>query len=158
MSTLMVRVGDTSDLKAVFQLNRKAFDEAWSIGSLHAALDSGFDLYVCEDGGLIVGYILTQDILDEVHIMQVAVAPDCRRRGVASQLTAYLLRCKAAMSVVLLEVRASNAAARKLYAKFGFRENGVRKKYYAADASGLCEDAILMGLPLRGSPVFSAAP
>ncbi|HKI62854.1 MAG TPA: ribosomal protein S18-alanine N-acetyltransferase [Mariprofundaceae bacterium] len=145
------------DLNAVFQLNHKSFDEAWSIGSLHAALDSGFDLLVCEDEGILAGYILSQDILDEVHIMQVAVDPALRRQGVAATLTAHLLRGKAAMSVVLLEVRASNQAARKLYAKFGFRENGVRKKYYAPDAAGCQEDAILMDLPLRGSAPFLEA-
>jgi len=155
MSDLKVRAGDLSDLKGVFQLNNQAFDEAWSLGSLHAALESGFDVYMCEDNGLLAGYILSQDILDEVHIMQVAVDMPYRRRGVASQLTEHLLRCKAAMSVMLLEVRASNIAARRLYARFGFAEDGVRKKYYAPDASGFCEDAILMKLPLRAASAFS---
>jgi len=145
------------DLNAVFQLNHRAFGEAWSIGSLHAALDSGFDLVVCEDEGILAGYILSQDILDEVHIMQVAVDPARRRQGIASNLTTHLLRGKAAMSVVLLEVRASNHAARRLYAKFGFRENGVRKKYYAPDAAGWQEDAILMGLSLREQSAFSGS-
>jgi len=155
VSGLKVRAGDLSDLKGVFQLNNKVFDEAWSLGSLHAALESGFDVYVCEDNGLLAGYILSQDILDEVHIMQVAVDMAFRRRGVASRLTEHLLRCKAAMSLILLEVRASNIAARSLYGRFGFAEDGVRKKYYAPDALGFCEDAILMKLPLRMLSSFS---
>ncbi|MDX8408248.1 MAG: hypothetical protein R8L58_07675 [Mariprofundaceae bacterium] len=71
---LTLRSGDVSDVNAVFRLNQSVFDEAWAEGSLYAALESGFDLYVCEDGGILAGYILSQDILDEVHIMQVAVA------------------------------------------------------------------------------------
>lgn len=149
--SLLVRSGDGSDLKAVFQLNQKVFDEAWSSGSLYAALDSGFDLYLCETGGLLAGYILSQDILDEVHIMQVAVDPDWQRQGIALRLSEHLFGSKAAMSKVLLEVRASNAAARALYAKLGFIEDGCRKAYYAPNASGLREDAILMSLSLRQS-------
>ncbi|MDX8408249.1 MAG: hypothetical protein R8L58_07680 [Mariprofundaceae bacterium] len=67
----------------------------------------------------------------------------------ATLLSRYLLRCKAGMLKVLLEVRASNQAARSLYAGLGFRENGLRKGYYSADSHGLREDAVLMTLPLH---------
>jgi len=149
MPELTLRSGGACDLSAVFRLNQSVFDEAWSEGSLYAALESGFDLYVCEDGGMLAGYILSQDILDEVHIMQVAVAKSYRRQGVATSLSRYLLRCKAGMMIVLLEVRASNQAARKLYGRLGFCENGLRKGYYSADIHGLREDAVLMALPLQ---------
>ena len=153
MPELTLRSGHIGDLNAVFRLNQSVFDEAWSEGSLYAALESGFDLYVCEDGGMLAGYILSQDILDEVHIMQVAVAKACRRRGVATLLSRYLLRCKAGMMKVLLEVRASNQAARGLYAGLGFHENGLRKGYYSADVHGRREDAVLMVLTLHASGV-----
>ncbi len=146
---LTLRSGDAGDLKAVFQLNRKVFDEAWSEGSLYAALDSGFDLLLCEDGGLLAGYLLSQDILDEVHIMQVAVDESYRCQGVATRLSRQLLSCKAGMAVVLLEVRASNKPARSLYASLGFCENGLRKNYYAPDSNGFREDAVLMSLCLQ---------
>jgi len=145
-----IRAGGLDDLAAVYRLNRICFAEAWSEDSLHAALESGFDLLVCEDAGLLAGYILSQDILDEVHIMQVAVDPRYRRCGVARRLSRELLRRKAAMKAMLLEVRASNRAAQGLYESLGFRRCGLRRAYYAPDTNGAREDAILMRLSLRG--------
>lgn len=145
----IIRQGGLDDLAAVYRLNRRCFADAWSEASLHAALESGFDLLICEDAGVLAGYILSQDILDEVHIMQVAVDPEYRRRGVARRLSRELLRRKAAMRAVLLEVRASNKAAQALYAALGFERNGLRPRYYAPDANGIREDAILMRLSLR---------
>ncbi len=149
MDGLTLRRGSAADLRAVFRLNRVVFDEAWSLASLHAALESGFDLLLCEDNGLLAGYLLSQDILDEVHIMQIAVAAAYRRRGIATRLTRALLRDKAAMSRMLLEVRASNTAARSLYVRLGFREDGRRPAYYAPDADGFREDAVLMSMSVR---------
>ncbi|GAV21451.1 ribosomal-protein-alanine N-acetyltransferase [Mariprofundus micogutta] len=83
-------------------------------------------------------------MFDEVQIMQIAVADSWRRQGLAAAMSEYLLQCSGPVQQVTLEVRVSNRAARALYARLGFEEVGLRKKYYAPDAAGISEDALLM--------------
>ncbi len=128
----------------MFRLNQQAFDQAWSLQALFSALESGYDLIVCEKDGLLVGYLLSVRVLDEIQIMQIAVATLCRRQGLAAAMSHYLLQHTDHLEQVTLEVRASNHAARALYARLGFEEVGLRKKYYAPDEAGFSEDALLM--------------
>ena len=139
-----LRPGHIEDLDAVFRLNRTAFAEHWSYQSLYSALGSGYELMLCESDTGLSGYLLSLSVLDEVQIMQIAVAEPCRRQGLASRMTLHLIAEKAAMHEMTLEVRESNRAARQLYAGLGFVECGCRKNYYAPDISGRCENAILM--------------
>jgi ribosomal-protein-alanine N-acetyltransferase len=93
------------------------------------------------DGGVLVGYALFWHVADEVHLLNVAVAPPERRRGVGralmNDLLSYARHNRAAR--ILLEVRASNASAIALYASLGFTRARVRARYYADG-----EDAIEM--------------
>ncbi len=138
-----LRQGGVADSEAVYRLNRESFSEYWSRASLFSALESGYDLIVCELEGQPVAYLLSLTILDEIQIMQIAVAPDYRRQGLARRMTEALITAATARSVTL-EVRASNHAARNLYTGLGFEEVGWRKNYYAPNRSGHREDAILM--------------
>ena len=141
---LIFRHGTIDDLGAVFQLNRDSFTESWSFDGLKNALEGGYELLLCMDRELLVGYLLSQNVLDEVHIMQVAIAPPYRRKGVAEQLSRQLLDTKRDRKL-LLEVRASNLAAQALYAKLGFTKAGNRKAYYVAEGEdAVREDAVLM--------------
>jgi ribosomal-protein-alanine N-acetyltransferase len=85
-------------------------------------------------------------VADEVHLLNLATHPEARRAGHASRLLAHIIevgrtrRCR----FVTLEVRRSNAAALRLYRRFGFRAVGIRPNYYAEDQ----EDAIVMLLDL----------
>jgi ribosomal-protein-alanine N-acetyltransferase len=85
-------------------------------------------------------------VADEVHLLNLATHPEARRAGHASRLLAHIIdvgrerRCR----FVTLEVRRSNAAAARLYRRFGFRAVGMRPNYYAEDQ----EDAIVMLLDL----------
>jgi len=145
---LSMRRGSSDDLQAVYRLNQQVFDPGWSVAALYSALDSGYDLIVCEQGGMLAGYLLSLQVVDEIQIMQIAVHETCRRQGLAAAMSEYLLQhCKGAV-LVTLEVRSSNLAARSLYAQLGFEQVGVRRKYYAPDAAGFCEDAVLMSKPL----------
>jgi ribosomal-protein-alanine N-acetyltransferase len=138
------RKGVADDLELVFRLNKGSFAESWSNDGLKTALEEGYDLLLCMDRELLVGYLLSQNVLDEVHIMQVAVASSHRRRGVAEQLSRRLLDANPGKKL-LLEVRISNMAAQALYAKLGFTRSGYRKAYYVAeDENGAREDAVLM--------------
>lgn len=81
--------------------------------------------------------------------MQIAVAKPFLRQGVAEAISRFLIDSRSDITLILLEVRVSNRAARGLYTKLGFREIGLRKNYYAPDASGFSEDALLMELKLH---------
>ncbi|MDX8397450.1 MAG: ribosomal protein S18-alanine N-acetyltransferase [Mariprofundaceae bacterium] len=138
-------MGSVDDIEAVYALNQKLFSEAWSKQSLVGVMLDGFSLYVCEYKAELVGYILSQDILDEVHIMQLAVLTGFQRQGIARQLSKNLLSSKTYASVAMLEVRDSNVAALCLYAQLGFSEQGRRKGYYSPkNKLDQREDAVLM--------------
>jgi ribosomal-protein-alanine N-acetyltransferase len=85
-------------------------------------------------------------VADEVHLLNLATLPEARRAGHASRLLAHIIEVgrKGSCRFVTLEVRRSNAAASRLYRRFGFRAVGVRPNYYAEDQ----EDAIVMLLDL----------
>lgn len=142
---LHYRLGTIDDMDAIFALNQLSFSEAWSKKSLLDVMLAGFDLYVCTYENVLLAYLLSQDILDETHIMQIAVLPEYQRQGIGRQLTRHLLKDKSEQSLVLLEVRASNIAAQSMYQNLGFKHIGRRKGYYTAKKSGdMREDAIVM--------------
>jgi ribosomal-protein-alanine N-acetyltransferase len=94
----------------------------------------------------VLGFLLAWDVADELHLIDVIVAPSERRRGFGRALVETLLtygRARAAR-IVLLEVRRSNLAAQRLYASLGFEEVGERTAYYSDG-----EDALLLRLTLE---------
>ena len=93
----------------------------------------------------LAGFVLSRIAADEAEILTLAVAPEWRRRGVASSLLAPHLSGLAANRVayLFLEVEAENVAARALYANFGFEEVGERKAYYRT-ADGRLTEALVM--------------
>ncbi|HXF51131.1 MAG TPA: ribosomal protein S18-alanine N-acetyltransferase [Dehalococcoidia bacterium] len=104
--------------------------------------------------GDIVGFVGVWLMVDEAHIVTLAVRPDARRQGVGQLLVLGALELAYAhdMSRVTLEVRASNDAARALYERCGFRRIGVRPRYYTDNQ----EDAVVMSTPPLGDPGFRA--
>ncbi|MDQ7010740.1 MAG: ribosomal protein S18-alanine N-acetyltransferase [Mariprofundaceae bacterium] len=159
MPDIRIRRGSLADLDAVYRLNIDAFPEAWSKQALQHAIAGDYELLVAEsvpDGGqaaVLAGYLLSHDIMEEVHILQIAVQPGMRRQHIALQLSRALLAEKAAqphMQRAILEVRASNTAAQRLYRKLGFRICGRRKDYYRPrPPSQEYEEALLMDRLLR---------
>ena len=140
------RCAHIDDVDALFQLNCDCFTESWSKASLLQVMQAGFDAYVAVHQGKCIAYILSQDILDEVHIMQLAVTPEHRRQGIAKMLIQTLLKDKSSHAQwALLEVRASNEAAQNLYQHLGFAIIGTRPRYYTPTAPQQPrEDAIIM--------------
>jgi ribosomal-protein-alanine N-acetyltransferase len=90
----------------------------------------------------VAGYCALWRVADEIHINNLAVRPDLRRRGLGRRLLAGMLDAAAAAGVrrATLEVRRSNVAAIRLYEQAGFREAGVRRNYYTQPV----EDALLL--------------
>ncbi|MBU0687463.1 MAG: ribosomal protein S18-alanine N-acetyltransferase [Candidatus Margulisbacteria bacterium] len=93
--------------------------------------------YAAKFGEKVVGYIGVEHILDEAHIINIAVHPDFRRQGIASALVKNIL---GSAKSFFLEVRKSNIPAQKMYEKHGFHVIDERKKYYVDNE----EDALVM--------------
>lgn len=130
-----------ADLPQVVSIERRAFNTPWSLAMfvLELSKASGICLAAEADGEL-VGYLICSRYDTIWHVMNVAVDPDRRRRGIASALIGALLDRVGADAPVTLEVRRSNAGAINLYERFGFRSAGVRPRYYADNG----EDAVIM--------------
>lgn len=103
--------------------------------------------YPFYDQTVLVAYLLAQQMLDDVEILQLSVHPQYLRQGIATKLLNQLLQdAKKKKTVrILLEVRVSNVAACALYQKVGFEIDGRRKNYYPTNTV-LREDALLMSL------------
>ena len=101
--------------------------------------------------GSVVGYCSVWVVFDELHINNLAVAPEWRRQGAGGALLAHVLRESRRLPAqrATLEVRTSNAAARRLYERLGFTVTGVRPGYY----SNPPDDALILW---RGSSGGSA--
>jgi ribosomal-protein-alanine N-acetyltransferase len=138
-----------ADLEAVLDIDVAAFREPRDVRekSLREELARSWArLFVArEDAGRIVGYLLYWHVVDEAHVINVAVAPQERQRGIGRALVDHLLGQARATGIakLLLEVRASNAAAIRLYESAGFTRFNVRDRYY-----GDGEDAVEMVLAL----------
>jgi ribosomal-protein-alanine N-acetyltransferase len=97
--------------------------------------------------GEVVGFAVASSIPPEAELENIAVAPECQRRGIGRQLLSGLVEelKRSGIETVHLEVRASNLAAVGLYKSFGFKATGLRTRYY----SNPVEDAVLMTCELR---------
>ncbi len=149
------------DLDAVLAIELAAYAFPWTRGNFIDSLAAG---YRCElrldDEGALAGYAVAMAAVDEIHLLNLTVAPALQGRGHARALVAALLDHARAEGLhsVWLEVRPSNARARTLYAQLGFREVGLRRAYYPA-AHQQREDAVVMRLALQpGQPPDAEAP
>lgn len=131
-------------LDAVAELERICFSVPWSRKMLAEELDNELSAFLValNDEGQVAGYAGLQVVLDEGYITNVAVRPECRRRGVAGKLLQVFLDFARGnqLAFLTLEVRASNYDAIALYGSRGFRSVGRRKNYYEHPR----EDAIIM--------------
>jgi [ribosomal protein S18]-alanine N-acetyltransferase len=132
-----------SDLPAALSIERRSFDTPWSLAMfvLELSKPSGICLAAAGDDGL-VGYLVCSRYADVWHVMNVAVRPDRRRRGIASQLLERLFSEAGPEARYTLEVRTSNLGAIAMYERFGFRPAGHRRRYYHDNG----EDALIMWL------------
>lgn len=148
---IAVRAMRMVDIDAVHEIERASFAEPWPAHALRQELTGNrlARYLVAERDGRVVGYAGLWLMVDDGHITTFGVHPDHRRHGVGLRL--LLAVAELAMEVgaarLTLEVRPSNAPARRLYERFGFVEAGRRPRYYSDDG----EDALIMTTPeLRG--------
>ncbi len=143
MSTqsISIRPLGYTDLPLVMAIERRAFPTPWSLAMfvLELSKPAGICLTAVQSSR-IVGYLICSRYAGVLHLMNVAVDPPIRNRGVATALLAEMLHRAGEEHEYTLEVRASNAAAIALYERFGFRSTGIRPRYYRDTG----EDALIM--------------
>lgn len=133
-----------SHVAQIAALEKQCFSDPWSENSVASELENPLSLWlIAEEDGAVCGYVGSQTVLDETDMMNIAVHPDCRRKGIAAALITELVsRLKARGSRVLrLEVRESNFSAIALYEALGFTQLGLRKNYYRNPK----ENALILG-------------
>ena len=134
---------NVSQVPQIAELEKLCFSDPWSEQSIASELENPLSLWlVAVEAGEVVGYVGSQTVLGETDMMNLAVAPEARRQGTGRALVLALveaLKEKESHSL-MLEVRASNIPAQKLYASLGFSQVGRRPKYY----SNPREDALIL--------------
>jgi [ribosomal protein S18]-alanine N-acetyltransferase len=144
-----IRTAQPADVERLAELERTCFPDPWTRdGLLELVQASQAIARVVEADGPVVGYVLARWVADSAEILNLAVAPEARRLGLARQMLDDVLAALASRGVreVYLEVRQSNAPARRLYETRGFRVAGMRRAYYRHPI----EDALVLRLAVPG--------
>lgn len=151
MSEVAFRAMTPADLEAVADLTHRADPFGWTLRNFSDAHASGNTLTVLTVGGVTSGIAAVMHVLDESELLEIAVQPAMQGRGYGKALLAQAIALARRNGAVrmFLEVRESNARARKMYTSFGFEETGRRKNYYPTENGR--EDAILMTAQLSRS-------
>jgi len=141
---ITLRALELADLDAIEQIEKASYPTPWSRSMFTSELakPSSHSLAAVGPAGELVGYVILSRYVDAWHVMNVAVAPEYRRHGIASAMLERLFDVTRddARRGYTLEVRVSNTAAIKLYERFAFRPCGVRRGYYTDNR----EDALIM--------------
>ena len=139
---MIVQLNETH-IGPIAEMEKLCFSDPWSESSIRSELNNPLSTWlVAVEDDQVVGYVGSQTVLGWTDMMNIAVHPNYRRRGIAEAMVNGLeTALKARESQCLtLEVRVSNEAARALYAKLGFQEVGLRKNYYRHPK----EDALIL--------------
>jgi [ribosomal protein S18]-alanine N-acetyltransferase len=149
----LIRPAQPADLEDVREIERVVFSDPWSANDFAQCLTSGVPFLISEQQGIVAGYLVAHGAADEGEILNLGVAPAHRRRGVGRALVERALTLLAARGAraVFLEVRESNAAARRLYQSLGFLEVARRARYYRRPV----EDAVVLRAVIPGDGVLA---
>ena len=136
-------------LDEIVAIEARAYEHPWTRGNFADSLRSGYEAQVLVAGGTVLGYFVAMKGVDEVHLLNITVAPEHQSQGWGRLiLDAIALWARGQGAQWLwLEVRVGNARAQRIYEQHGYRRVGERKGYYPA-AGGAREDAIVMSLKL----------
>ena len=140
---MMLEKMNASHVSQIAELEKLCFSDPWSERSVASELENKLSCWlVATEGEQVAGYIGSQTVCGETDMMNVAVHPSHRRKGIAEALILGLIEELKAMEshCLTLEVRASNTPAISLYEKLGFSEIGRRKNYYRNPK----EDALIL--------------
>lgn len=137
-----------SDLREVMAIEMKVFPSYghWTHQTFQSALAAGYDCWLARDvSGTLVGYFVLMKVVDEVHLLTIAINPDWQGKGLGRGLMDKVIELAKTMQMesLLLEVRLSNKRALEIYRRYGFDQIGQRKNYYAGPDQTR-EDALVM--------------
>ncbi len=140
---------DTAAIGAVLAVETRAYAFPWSHGNFVDALASGYQAQLLKAGDQLLGYFIAMQGVDEVHLLNITVAPEHQRQGWARLMLEALTIWSRAQAAewLWLEVRQSNTRAMQVYEGSGFRRVGHRAGYYPNGARQR-DDAIVMSLKL----------
>ena len=146
-----LRTMEAHDIDAVVAVETRAYSFPWSHGNFVDSLAAGYlagVLHVAAAPAELTGYFVAMTGVDELHLLNITVAPDWQGRGLGTGLldAVEALGCERGLAKLWLEVRESNHRARALYRRRGFAEVALRRGYYPA--AGRREDAIVMSRAL----------
>ena len=140
---MIIRNMCSEHVSQVAALEKRCFSDPWSENSVASELENPLSFWlVAEEEGQILGYVGSQTVLDETDMMNIAVHPDYRRKGIANRLITELIDGlkRRGSRMLTLEVRSSNLPAIALYSSYGFQQIGLRKNYYRNPK----EDALIL--------------
>ena len=140
-----------ADIDAVVAIENAAYEFPWTRGNFIDSLAAGYPAQLLRDGdGTLCGYCVAMPGVQEMHLLNLTVAPPWQHRGLGRGLLDALAQDSrvAGAQFIWLEVRESNQRAREVYRRYGFEQVGWRRAYYPA-AAGRREDACVMRLPLQ---------
>ncbi len=143
---IQVRGMRVDDLSVVSTLENLSYEFPWSLGIFGDCIKAGHSCWVLCVGPSIAGYGILSSGAGEAHLLNLCIGPEYRRRGLGRHLLARLLDIAKwdRAERVFLEVRPSNPVAKTLYESVGFKQVGVRPRYYPSRDGR--EDAIVMKL------------
>lgn len=148
------------DLPAVMETERAAYLHPWTEGIFRDCLRAGYNCWVVEQGGHLIGHGVMSVAVGETHILNICIHPDVQGRGLGRRFMEHLLMLARGYGarMALLEVRPSNTAAVALYESMDFSEVGRRRNYYPGHGAGQgdSEDALVMALGLEDGEDFDA--
>ncbi len=133
------------EIPRVLVVENASYDDPWPVEVFEAELRHSWSRCVViedKESSQLIGHVVYWIVADEVHLLNLAVHPDARSHKLGRRLLGHVLQeARANRSrFITVEVRASNTIARNLYETAGFKEVGVRPRYYASDG----EDAVIM--------------
>jgi ribosomal-protein-alanine N-acetyltransferase len=144
-----IRELDLTHLNAIEAIEKRAYPTPWSRSMFASELAKPTSICIgAFEGEDLLGYVINSRYVDAWHVMNVAVAPEHQRRGIATRMLEHLfeLTCDDERRGYTLEVRVSNEEAIALYEKLGFEARGIRRGYYTDNR----EDALIMWRDARG--------
>lgn len=140
---------------AVALIEQQAYAFPWSRGNFIDSLAAGYRMQVLQAAdGELIGYTVAMIGVDEVHLLNITVAPRWQRQGHGQALLDAVVAQvrEVGLPTLLLEVRTSNDGARLMYERAGFLHIGLRKGYYPAP-QGQREDAFVMAMAVEARDV-----
>ena len=143
-------------IAALCRVEESAYPHPWTRGNFSDSLKAGYHAQLLIGGAgpnaQLLGYFVAMQGVDEVHLLNITVAPAYQHQGWARLMLDALVLWSRGQGAqwVWLEVRVSNTRARAVYERYGFRQVGSRRQYYPADNAGR-EDAVVMSMALSAA-------